>query len=81
MNVWCVCACVFLSLCCPLFRYRPCDELITRPRSPTVCKMIKKLINQPYAPKWKQALKWEGARGGEFIFSHNKLVSLVYTRD
>jgi hypothetical protein len=34
--------------------YRPCDELMTRPRSPTVCKMIKKLRNQPYAPKWEQ---------------------------
>jgi hypothetical protein len=27
-----------LCLCCPVFRQRPCDELITRPRSPTVCK-------------------------------------------
>jgi hypothetical protein len=30
---------LILFLCCPLFRYRPCDELITRPRSPTVCKI------------------------------------------
>jgi hypothetical protein len=30
-----------VCLCCPVFRQRPCDELITRPRSPTVCKMIK----------------------------------------
>jgi hypothetical protein len=37
MDVWCVC------LCCPVFRYGPCDELITRPRSPAVCKMIMKL--------------------------------------
>jgi hypothetical protein len=43
-----------LCLCCPVFRQRPCDQLITRPRSPTVCKMIKKLRNQPYAPKWEQ---------------------------
>jgi hypothetical protein len=27
-----------LCLCCPVYRSRPCDELITRPRSPTVCK-------------------------------------------
>jgi hypothetical protein len=27
-----------LCLCSPVFRYRPCDELITRQRSPTVCK-------------------------------------------
>jgi hypothetical protein len=40
-----------------VFRQRPCDELITRPRSPTVCKMIKKLGNQPYAPKWEQDKK------------------------
>jgi hypothetical protein len=32
----------------------PCDELITRPRSPTVCKIFKKLRNQPYAPKWSK---------------------------
>jgi hypothetical protein len=25
-----------LSLCCSVFRSRPCDELITRQRSPTV---------------------------------------------
>jgi hypothetical protein len=28
-----MCVCVY-----SVFRYRPCDELITRPRSPTVCK-------------------------------------------
>jgi hypothetical protein len=34
-----ICVYVFiLCLCCPVFRYRPCDELIARPRSPTVCK-------------------------------------------
>jgi hypothetical protein len=32
-----------LCLCCPVFRLKPCDELITRQRSPTVCKMIMKL--------------------------------------
>jgi hypothetical protein len=46
-----VCVCVFLCLCCHVFRYRLCNELITHPRSPTVCKIIKKLTNQPYAPK------------------------------
>jgi hypothetical protein len=30
------------------------EELITRPRSHTVCKMTMKLRNQPYAPKWEQ---------------------------
>jgi hypothetical protein len=30
---------------------RPCDELITRPRSPTVCKMIMKLKKQRPGPK------------------------------
>jgi hypothetical protein len=34
-----------LCLCCPVFRWRPCDEVITCSRSPTVCKMIK--IKQP----------------------------------
>jgi hypothetical protein len=40
MEVWY--AYVFiLCLCCPVFRWRPCDGLITRPRSPTVCNIIK----------------------------------------
>jgi hypothetical protein len=36
MDVWYVY--VFIPyLCCPVFRLGPCVELITRPRSPTVC--------------------------------------------
>jgi hypothetical protein len=32
------CLCVFiLCLCCYVCRYRPCDELIPRPSSPTDC--------------------------------------------
>jgi hypothetical protein len=42
MDIWCVYVFI-LCLCCPVFRQRPCDELIIRPRSPTVCKMIMKL--------------------------------------
>jgi hypothetical protein len=37
MAVWCVYVYI-LRLCCPEFRQRPWDELITRPRSTTVCK-------------------------------------------
>jgi hypothetical protein len=37
MDVWCVYAFI-MCLCCPVFRQRPCDGLITRPRSPTVCE-------------------------------------------
>jgi hypothetical protein len=57
--------CVFLCLCCPVYRERLCDELLARPRSPTVCKMIKTLRNQPYAPKWKQE---EGLEGDIYIY-------------
>jgi hypothetical protein len=39
-----ICLCVFLCLCCPVYRERPCDGLITRPRSPTVC--VKKEISK-----------------------------------
>jgi hypothetical protein len=42
--------CLF-CVCCPVFRYRPCDELITRIRSPTVCKMILKLKIKRPGPK------------------------------
>jgi hypothetical protein len=38
MDVWCAFFCV---LCCPVFRYRPCDGPITRQTSPTVCGKIK----------------------------------------
>jgi hypothetical protein len=39
-----------LCLCCPVFRQRPCDEQVTRPGSPTICKMIMKLKNQRPGP-------------------------------
>jgi hypothetical protein len=26
-----------LCLCCPVYRYRPCDGLITHPKSPSIC--------------------------------------------
>jgi hypothetical protein len=44
MNVRCVYE--FILYLCSVFRKRPCDELITRPRDPTVCKMIMKLKNR-----------------------------------
>jgi hypothetical protein len=34
MDAWYVYVFI-LCLCCPVFMYRPCDELITRPSSPT----------------------------------------------
>jgi hypothetical protein len=40
-----------LCLCCPVFRYMPCDELIIRPRSPTVCKMTIKLKIRGQGPR------------------------------
>jgi hypothetical protein len=42
MDVWCVYVFI-LCLRYPVLRLRPCVGLITRPRSPTVCKMIMKL--------------------------------------
>jgi hypothetical protein len=41
-----VCVCVY-----SVFRYRPCDELITRPRSPTVCKNDHETEKQRPGPK------------------------------
>jgi hypothetical protein len=35
MYVWCLCMCVCFSVF--VYRQRPCDELITRPRSLTDC--------------------------------------------
>jgi hypothetical protein len=40
----CVCVRLFCVCICPVCRQRPCDGVITRPRSPTVCvKKITKL--------------------------------------
>jgi hypothetical protein len=49
MDVWYVYMFI-LCLCCPVFRQRPCDELITRPKGPTVCKMIMKLKSRGQGP-------------------------------
>jgi hypothetical protein len=40
-----------LCLCCPVFRYGPCDEVIIHPWSPTASKIIMKLKNQRPGPK------------------------------
>jgi hypothetical protein len=36
LNAW-MSVCVYSVLCCPVCRWRPCNGLIARPRSPTVC--------------------------------------------
>jgi hypothetical protein len=41
-----------LCLCCPVFRQRPRDELITRPRSPTVCKKWLRNWIRGQGPEW-----------------------------
>jgi hypothetical protein len=46
--VWMALCAFILCLCCPVCRQRPCDGLITRPRSSTVCvKNITKLKKKP----------------------------------
>jgi hypothetical protein len=35
MDVWCLC--VYVRFFLFVYRYRPCYELIIRPRSPTEC--------------------------------------------
>jgi hypothetical protein len=37
LKAWMSVCAFILCLCWPVCRYRPCDGLITRPRSPTVC--------------------------------------------
>jgi hypothetical protein len=51
MDVWCVYVFI-LCLYCSVFRQRPCDELITRPRSPTICKNDHETEKQRPRPKW-----------------------------
>jgi hypothetical protein len=45
-----VCMCVILCLCCPVFRYKPCDGPTTRPRSPTDCVQIQRENEKPRTP-------------------------------
>jgi hypothetical protein len=45
-----MCVCVFLCLCCPVCRYRPCVGLIPQPRSPTKCLWIEKSIKEGQGP-------------------------------
>jgi hypothetical protein len=40
MDIWCLCVCVRFSVF--LYKQRPCDELITSPRSPTDCLKCRK---------------------------------------
>jgi hypothetical protein len=53
MDVWCVYVFI-LGLCCPVFRQRPCDGLITRPRSP--------IISEKWLRNWIRGLgsEWAG---------------------
>jgi hypothetical protein len=58
MDVWCAHAYI-LCLCCPVFRWRPCDGLITRPNSPTVCEKMTTEVNKRSGPwmAWKSHWK------------------------
>jgi hypothetical protein len=54
LKAW-ISVCAFiLCLCCPVYRKRPCDWLITRPRSPTVC--VKKITILKKRPGCKKGL-------------------------
>jgi hypothetical protein len=72
-----MCVCVFLCLCCTVFRYRPCDELITRPRSPTVCEWSRKWEISPMLRKWEQAPKWEQRGRKNFIRQVLNLIWII----
>jgi hypothetical protein len=69
MDVWCVCAffCVCVVLC---LGKRPCDELITRPRSPTVCEWSKNWEISRMLQKWEQAPKWEQKWRNIYIYTY-----------
>jgi hypothetical protein len=51
MDVWCVYVFI-LCLCCPVCRQWPCDGLITRPRSPTVCEKWLRNWIRGLDPEW-----------------------------
>jgi hypothetical protein len=57
--------CVYVALC---LGRSPCDELITRRRSPTVCKMIMKLKMRGQGPRASRASKKRmGIRSGTWL--------------
>jgi hypothetical protein len=51
MNIWYVYAFI-LCLCCPVCRQRPCDWLITRTRSRTVCEKWLRNCLRGQGPEW-----------------------------
>jgi hypothetical protein len=46
------CLGVCMRLCCPVFRQRPCNGLITRPRSPTICEKWSWKWIRGEGPEW-----------------------------
>jgi hypothetical protein len=63
-----MCVRVFLCLCCTVFNWRPCDELITRPRSPTVCERSRNWlwVISPVLQHGSE-IPSKGARGGKSV--------------
>jgi hypothetical protein len=74
MDVWFVYV-FFLCLCCPVFRQRPCDGLITRPRRPTICK------NDHETEKGARAHVGCRASEKKIIVSNLKTLSHILKRD
>jgi hypothetical protein len=72
MIVWCVHAFI-LCLCCPVFRKRPCDGLITRPGIPTDCVRIITELNKRPGPwmGWKSHWKKNGIRASRYRWQDN----------
>jgi hypothetical protein len=64
MDVWYMYVFI-LRLCCPMFRQRPCDELITRQGSPTVYKIIMELKSlRPGSKGAVESVKKKESRDG-----------------
>jgi hypothetical protein len=83
-DVWCVYAFI-LCLCCPVYRQGPCDELITRPRSPTVCKWeISPMLQSGSKRKEKMhpfLLHWSwGGYEKYYLLGHTAVFTTVHTR-
>jgi hypothetical protein len=73
MDVWCGYAFI-LCLCCPVFRYRPCDGLITRPMSPT--------IYEKWLRNWirVQGPKWAGRAIAKKLYRHTGIIPALKPR-
>jgi hypothetical protein len=63
LKAWIFVCAFILCLCCPVYRYLPCDGLITRPVSPIAQKRAVEPLMNEWMNEWMNILKEEYLSG------------------